>query len=67
MKKKIVAAFETWHNGGLDCSSLYTVSRDGQERVDNFVSRHYESGTFAQLHTFTSEEEANKEYEKVIR
>jgi hypothetical protein len=56
MENQILAAFQSWSNGGVQTSPLFLVSRDGQESVDSFVEGHYESGTFAQLHTFESEE-----------
>lgn len=59
----IVAAFETWSNGGTQTSSLYLASIDGQERVDSFIEDHYKSGTFAALHTFYSEDEAHAAFD----
>ena len=56
--KKIAAAFETWQNGGLQCSSLYLG-----KSAEAFVERHEESGTFAALHFFYNKEEGIAEYD----
>ena len=56
--KKIVAAFESWHNGGVQVSALHI------DDVASFIEAHYQSGTFATLHTFDSIDEATKVYEE---
>lgn len=55
---KVVAAFETWTGGE---SALYLHSSEGGE-LDAFIRRHHDSGTFAELHTFSSEEDARETY-----
>ena len=51
--QKIKASFESWYNGNQkQFSALYL----GAEAAE-FAAGHYESGTFATLHTFDSEEE----------
>ena len=54
------AAFQTWQNGGLQMSGLYL----NQDAID-FVESHYNSNTFATLHTFDSIEEAKKVYNRL--
>ena len=56
--QQIVAVFQTWSNGGTQTSNMVIASRDGQEAVNDFIEQHNNSGTFATLRTFTSEEEA---------
>lgn len=56
----VAAAFQSWGHDGV--SSLYLASQRGQECVDSFVESHYQSGTFATLHTFECEEEARAAY-----
>ena len=57
-QEQIVAVFQTWSNGGTQTSNMVIASRDGQEAVNDFIEQHNNSGTFATLRTFTSEEEA---------
>lgn len=58
-----VAVYEWWHGrSGRQVSSLYTTSVDGQERVDEFIREHHESGTHANLETFTDEKRAARAY-----
>ena len=57
-QNSIVAVFQTWANGGIQMSNMVLASRDGQEAVNDFIEQHYNSGTFATLRTFTSEDEA---------
>jgi hypothetical protein len=57
--------FETWSNGGLQKSSLYLASVEGQEYVDEWIKGHYSSGSFANLHCFDSEDEAQYAYNKI--
>ena len=65
MENNIQAAFETWRDGiNSQKSALYLLS-EGND-VKGFVNRHFESGTFAKLHTFECEEEAKREYFRVI-
>jgi hypothetical protein len=52
-------AFETWDNG---ISALYLASKQGEERVNQFIED--AKSSFATLHTFECEEEAIKEYDK---
>lgn len=57
----IVAAFQVW---GIDnTSGLYLASR-GDDVMD-FIDTHYDSGTFATLLTFESEEEAIEAYNEM--
>lgn len=57
--------FESWWNGGLQKSALYLSSVDGQDAVNDFIEGHYTSGSFANLHCFDSEDEAQYEYNKI--
>ena len=65
--QQIVAVFQTWSNGGTQTSGLVLASQDGQEAVNDFIDSHFESGTFATLRTFTSEEEAWEVREAIRR
>ena len=58
-QQKIVAVFQS---SASFLSGFYCASIDGQDRVDDFIESHYESGTFANLETFTDEEEAMDKY-----
>ena len=58
-KQKIIAVFQS---SASFLSGFYCASIDGQERVDDFIESHYESGTFANLETFTDEKEAEEKY-----
>ena len=49
-QQKIVAVFQS---SASFLSGFYCASIDGQDRVDDFIESHYESGTFANLETFT--------------
>jgi hypothetical protein len=53
------AAFQTWHNGGLQKSSTYysDVFHDGKSEYDSFVDHHHNSNTFAELHICNNEAE----------
>ena len=53
------AAFQTWHNGGLQKSSTYysDVLYDGVSEYASFVERHHNTNTFAQLHIANNEAE----------
>ena len=75
MGKKIMAAFQTWNNGGLQTSAFYSreasevhglSAEESSEMLDAFVRNHYASGTFATLHTFEDIESAKKEYLRLI-
>ena len=57
--QQIVAVFQS---SASFLSGFYCASIDGQDRVDDFIESHYESGTFANLETFTDEEEAMDKY-----
>lgn len=59
----VMAAFETWKNGGIQVSALYLASEEGQDKVVNFVEGN--GGSFATLHTFTSEVKAIQAYDKI--
>lgn len=50
-EKVIIAAFESWSGG--TSSMVY-----GEKEVAEFCENHYNSGSFAELHTFASEKEA---------
>lgn len=54
--------FETW-NGGLEKSALYLASVDGADAVNAFIEGN--KGSFATLHCFDSEEEAQVAYEAI--
>ena len=58
--KTIKAAFQSWQNGGLQTSALYL-----NENAVEFEKRHFESGTFATLHTFERVEEGIAAYEAI--
>lgn len=58
-QERIVAVFQS---SASFLSGFYCASIDGQERVDDFIESHHESGTFANLETFTNEEEAKDKY-----
>ena len=58
-EQQIVAVFQS---SASFISGFYCASIDGQDRVDDFIESHYESGTFANLETFTDEEEAWDKY-----
>lgn len=60
----VVAAFEVWHNGETQFSKLYLVSKDGKERVNQFVADN--SRSFATLHRFDSEEKAIIAYNEYL-
>lgn len=58
----IVAAFQTWRNGNdIEVSGFYTG-----EEVSDFIESHYNSGTFATLHTFTDLAQAESMYEDFL-
>ena len=57
-EEKVVAAFQSWCNGGTQTSNIVLASKDGQQAVNDFIEQHNNSGTFATLRTFTSEDEA---------
>ena len=61
MEINIVAAFESWQNGGIQTSALYLASEDGQEVVNQFVDDSMKD-SFANLHVFYDEEDAKKKY-----
>jgi len=61
MENKI-AAFTSWHNGGIQTSALWTVTKDVKAAVEDFIERIYASDTFASLHTFECEKEAEDFY-----
>ena len=69
MKKsdKVVAAFEVWGNGKTQTSAIRLSSRHGQRAVDDFITRHHESRSFAGLRTFTCEDEALAVFETLNR
>jgi hypothetical protein len=54
------ASFESWSNGGLQMSGFHC----GTDAAD-FEQRHYESNTFATLHTFDSVEEGRAAFERL--
>ena len=56
-----IFAYQTWRSGGLQVSSLYYGA---EARL--FIERHYESNTFADLHVFNNEQEANFAYNEVL-
>lgn len=58
----IVAAFQTWRNGNsIQVSGFY----QGPE-INDFIESHYNSGTFATLHTFTDLAQAESMYEDFL-
>ena len=58
IEQKTVASFETWMDGnGFNVSSLKLY-----DDAADFELSHYESGTFATLHTFTDVEQGKSEY-----
>lgn len=60
IEQKTVVAFETWMvNNELQMSSIKF-----HENAQDFEVSHYESGTFATLHTFTNIEDGKNEYAK---
>jgi hypothetical protein len=61
---KIQAAFNVWHNGGLQTSSFYSASED-EARMDAFIERseeQLETNSSFTLLTFTDEDEAWEEW-----
>ena len=62
-QQKIVAVFQS---SASFLSGFYCAAKDGQDRVDDFIESHYESGRFANLETFTDEEEAKDKYSVII-
>jgi hypothetical protein len=56
-----IAAFESWINGNIQLSSFYT----GEEAIE-FIAKHEESNTFANLHIFSSIEEGKKVYNSYL-
>ncbi len=62
-KQQIVAVFQS---SASFLSGFYCASIHGQDRVDDFIESHYESGTFANLETFTDEEEAEDKYRYLL-
>lgn len=60
IEQKTVVAFQTWIcNNELQMSSIKFY-----ENAQDFEISHYESGTFATLHTFTNIEDGKNEYAK---
>jgi hypothetical protein len=57
----IVAAFESWSNGGQQTSSLVLLSKDGKDALNLFLER--AASSFATLHTFNCEEEAKSAFD----
>lgn len=53
-------AFQSWQNGGIQTSSIYSSNRfydNGESKFDAFVSKHENSNTFATLHICKNIEE----------
>lgn len=54
-------AFEMWDNGGTQMSAIYEGAA-----AREFIVRHYESGTFAQLHVYRDKDAMQRFIDNVM-